>query len=99
MRELWKGDAVTHRGEHYQTRRPRLYTRSDSPVPLYISALAPNSARTAGRYGDGLITVGGEALDHYRAMLENFAAGAREAGKNPDALPRIVRAGRGFHRR
>jgi len=90
IRQLWSGEAVTHRGEYYETRQARLYTRSDGPIPLYISALVANSARIAGKYGDGLITVGGEAPEHYRALLENFAAGAKEAGKNPDAMPRMI---------
>jgi len=63
------------------TRKAKLYTRSEHAVPLYISAMVPNSARVAGKYGDGLITVGGETAETYRQMLENFDAGAKEAAK------------------
>jgi coenzyme F420-dependent glucose-6-phosphate dehydrogenase len=90
IRKLWSGEVVSHRGEYYETRQAKLYTRSVDPIPLYISAMVPNSARIAGNYGDGLITVGGEAPEHYHALLENFAAGAKEAGKNPDTMPRII---------
>jgi coenzyme F420-dependent glucose-6-phosphate dehydrogenase len=55
-----------------------------------ISALVPRSARFAGRYGDGLITVGGESPETYREILKNFAAGATEAGKDPDQMPRMI---------
>ena len=63
------------------TRKAKLYTRSEHAVPLYISAMVPNSARVAGKYGDGSITVGGETAETYRQMLENFDAGAKEAAK------------------
>ena len=58
IRALWSGEAVTHHGAYYETRKAKLYTRSEHAVPLYISAMVPNSARVAGKYGDGLITVG-----------------------------------------
>lgn len=90
IRKLWSGEPVTHRGEYYEMRQAKLYTRSDDPIPLYISAMVPNSACIAGKYGDGLITVGGETPEHYHALLENFAAGAKEAGKNPDTMPRMI---------
>ena len=90
IRALWSGEVVTHHGAYYETRRAKLYTRSEHAVPLYISAMVPNSARVAGKYGDGLITVGGETAETYRQMLENFDAGAKEAGKDPDKMPRMI---------
>jgi alkanesulfonate monooxygenase SsuD/methylene tetrahydromethanopterin reductase-like flavin-dependent oxidoreductase (luciferase family) len=49
--------------------------------------MVPNSARFAGKNGDGLITVGGEEPETYREIFANFEAGAREAWKRsqPDA--------------
>lgn len=96
IRALWKGEPVTHRGAYYQTRKAKLYTRSDEPLPLYVSAMVPNSARFAGIYGDGLITVGGESPETYHQILENFAAGAKTAGKDPNRLPRIIELGVDF---
>lgn len=93
IRALWKGDEVTHRGQYYQTRRAKLYSRPSSPIPIYVSSLVPQSAQTAGRYGDGLITVAGEEPEVYREMLEQFAAGAREAGKDPSTMPRMIEVG------
>jgi coenzyme F420-dependent glucose-6-phosphate dehydrogenase len=90
IRALWSGEVVTHHGAYYETRKAKLYTRSEHAVPLYISAMVPNSARVAGKYGDGLITVGGETAETYRQMLENFDAGAKEAGKDPDKMPRMI---------
>jgi coenzyme F420-dependent glucose-6-phosphate dehydrogenase len=90
MRALWTGEKVSHKGVYYQTRQAKLYTRPDEPIPLYISTMVPNSAHFAGKYGDGLITVGGEAHETYHQIFENFAAGAREAGKDPSQMPRMV---------
>jgi len=93
IRALWTGDKVSHRGTHYQTRQAKLYTRPRDPIPLYISTMVPNSARFAGIYGDGLITVGGEERETYREIFANFEAGAQEAGKDPSRMPRMIELG------
>jgi coenzyme F420-dependent glucose-6-phosphate dehydrogenase len=90
IRALWTGDKVTHRGGYYQTRQAKLYTRPREPIPLYISTMVPNSAGFAGKYGDGLITVGGEEPETYRKIFENFEAGAKDAGKDPSPMPRMI---------
>jgi coenzyme F420-dependent glucose-6-phosphate dehydrogenase len=90
MRKLWSGDKVTHRGIHYQTRQAKLYTRPDKRIPIYIAAMVANSARFAGRYGDALITVGGEDPETYNKIFENFASGALETGNDASRMPRMV---------
>jgi coenzyme F420-dependent glucose-6-phosphate dehydrogenase len=90
IRKLWSGEEVTHRGTYYQTRKAKLYTRPGSVIPIYISAMVPNSAGFAGKYGDGLITVGGEEAETYRRMFANFDYAAEEAGKYGAELPRMV---------
>jgi coenzyme F420-dependent glucose-6-phosphate dehydrogenase len=93
IRALWTGDKITHRGIYYQTRQAKLYTRPRDPIPLYVSTMVPNSANFAGKYGDGLITVGGEGPETYRDIFANFEAGAREAGKDPSRMPRMIELG------
>jgi len=90
IRALWKGDPVSYSGTYYKTRKAKLYTRAETSPPIFISALVPSSARFAGRYGDGLITVGGESPETYHEIMKKFASGATEAGKDPDALPRMI---------
>lgn len=90
IRVLWTGEKITHKGVYYQTRQAKLYTPPREPIPLYVSTMAPNSSRFAGKHGDGLITVGGETPETYGAMFENFGAGATETGKNPTDMPRMV---------
>ena len=90
IRALWTGEKVTHRGVYYQTRQAKLYTRPSEAIPLYISTMVPNSARFAGKYGDGFITVGAEEPETYRGIFENFNAGAKEACKDPGQMPRMI---------
>jgi alkanesulfonate monooxygenase SsuD/methylene tetrahydromethanopterin reductase-like flavin-dependent oxidoreductase (luciferase family) len=66
------GEKTTHRGFYYQTR----------------STMVPNSARFAGEYGHGLITVGGEVPETYREIFANFER-ERETGKD-QPMPRMI---------
>jgi coenzyme F420-dependent glucose-6-phosphate dehydrogenase len=90
IRALWSGEKITHKGTYYQTRKAKLYTLPSDVIPIYISTLVPNSAHFAGKYGDGLITVGGEATETYNGIFDNFIAGAKEAGKDPSRTPRMI---------
>ena len=90
IRQLWTGDEITFNGMYYNTQKARLYTPPVSDIPLYVSSLVPESAGFAGIYGDGLITVGGNKPEHYEQMLENFEVGAREVGKDPSSMPRLI---------
>ena len=93
IRALWSGEKITHKGVYYQTRQAKLYTLPKQPIPLYVSTMVPNSARFAGKYGDGLVTVGGEEPETYREIFANFDAGVREAGKDPKRTPRMIEIG------
>jgi G6PDH family F420-dependent oxidoreductase len=56
IRELWKGDFVTHHGTHYTVENARIYTRPETPPPVYVSGFGPKAAELAGRIGDGYIS-------------------------------------------
>jgi coenzyme F420-dependent glucose-6-phosphate dehydrogenase len=56
IRELWKGEAVTHKGEHYLVQEAQIYTLPDKPPEIYVAAGKPNAAQLAGRSGDGLVS-------------------------------------------
>jgi coenzyme F420-dependent glucose-6-phosphate dehydrogenase len=90
IRTLLSGEEVTYEGRYYQTRKAKLFTPPASPIPIYISALVPDSATFAGKYGDGLFTVGGKQPDIYKQILKNFSDAAKQAGKDPDKLPKII---------
>jgi G6PDH family F420-dependent oxidoreductase len=61
IRKLFTGEFVDHHGPHYTVENARLYTLPDEPPELYVAAAGPNAAETAGRLGDGLISVAPDA--------------------------------------
>ena len=93
IRALWTGDKISYEGMFYETKQAKLYTLPDEEIPLYVSTLVPESAHFAGKYGDGLMTVGGQEPEVYRQIIENFEAGAREAGKDPAKMPKLIELG------
>jgi G6PDH family F420-dependent oxidoreductase len=83
--KLFTGKVVKHDGEYFTLESARLYTRPEEPVPVYVATAGPVNAKRAGRYADGIITVG--AADEKISMLwDRFREGAREAGKDPEAM-------------
>jgi coenzyme F420-dependent glucose-6-phosphate dehydrogenase len=71
MRELWRGDLVTHRGLHYTVDRARLYTVPEEPPPIAVAAGGPDAAELAGRIGDAFVST---------APDEELVQAFREAG-------------------
>lgn len=61
IRRLWEGGVVTHRGEHFQVDRARVYTLPERPPPILVAAAGPGSTDLAARIGDGLISVAPDA--------------------------------------
>ncbi len=90
IRQLWTGEEVTFDGDFYRTRKARLFTLPKGGIPLYISSLVPASSEFAGEFGDGLITTGGREASHYREMFKAFETAARQAGKDPAKMPRLI---------
>ena len=90
IQTLWTGEEVSFRGTYYQTNKARLYSPPAKPIPIYMSALVPQSAHFAGKYSDGLFTVGGKQPEVYRQLLQNFEQGAREGGKDPATMPKLI---------
>lgn len=73
MRRLWAGEEVTHRGS-ITVEQARLYTRPHRPPPVYAAAMSEATARWAGGWADGLITV---SLPHgrLRSLVDAFREG------------------------
>jgi G6PDH family F420-dependent oxidoreductase len=61
VRELWAGDDVTHRGEHYTVENARLYDPPPGRVPIVVSAFGPKATELAAEMGDGLWVTGAAA--------------------------------------
>ena len=83
------GKDVKHQGTFYRMETTRLWTMPEVAPPIYVATAGPVAARRAGREVDGLITVGAPA-EKIAHLFSRFEQGAREAGKNPDTMPRIL---------
>jgi coenzyme F420-dependent glucose-6-phosphate dehydrogenase len=89
MRKLFSGKDVKHKGEYYRMETLKLWTMPEKPPPIYVATAGPYTAERTGRFCDGIITVG--ATDEkIESVFDKFAAGAREAGKDPESMPRIL---------
>jgi len=87
--KLFSGNVVRHRGEHFRLESARLYTRPAEPVPIYVATAGPINAKKTGKFADGMITVG--AADEKIGLLwDRFAEGAREAGREPAGMPKLL---------
>ncbi|HYM96911.1 MAG TPA: TIGR03557 family F420-dependent LLM class oxidoreductase [Candidatus Sulfotelmatobacter sp.] len=89
IRKLFTGEDVRHRGTHYRMETVRLWTLPEQPPPIYVATAGPVTAEKAGRLCDGLITVGAPE-PKIETVMARFEKGAREAGKDPASMPRIL---------
>jgi coenzyme F420-dependent glucose-6-phosphate dehydrogenase len=91
LRKLWTEDRVTFDGQYYKTRGATIYDKPPGGVPILIAAGGPQMAKYAGRAGDGFICTSGKGAELYRdQLLPAFAEGAREAGKDPTQLEKMI---------
>ena len=89
IRQLFSGKVVKYRGEHVRLESAKLYTLPDTPPPIYIATSGPVMSERTGRTADGIITVGA-ADEKIHNLMARFEKGAREAGKDPSKMARII---------
>jgi G6PDH family F420-dependent oxidoreductase len=104
MRELWKGDYVTHRGKHYTVEDCRIFDVPDDGVDVGVAAAQSNAAEIAGKIGDALISTapkkelvdrfeaaGGKAKPKYGMLHVCWAKSKDDAKKTAfDVWPNIL---------
>jgi coenzyme F420-dependent glucose-6-phosphate dehydrogenase len=90
IRRLWSEERVDFDGRFYRTEKATVYDRPDEPVPIYVAASGPLAARLAGRVGDGFICTSGKGPGLYARLLAALAEGAERAGRDPDAIRRMI---------
>ena len=97
LEALWTQDPVEFAGEFYTVprshRRPPPVQRPHPPV-LLGGAAAP-ALRRAGRLAQGWISSSRQDLTRIGACVETVRDGAREAGRDPEAVRILVRGGGG----
>ena len=89
IQKLFTGQVVRHRGPHFTMESAKLYTRSEDKIPIYVATAGPVNAKRTGRLADGMITVGA-ADEKIGNLWQKFEDGAREAGKDPSGMPKIL---------
>ena len=82
IRALWTGETVNFTGRHFAVKNARLYDLPSTPVPIYIAAEGPKSARLAGEHGDGLITDSKSAV--MPEIRQAFEDGSPVGGQRPE---------------
>ena len=80
---LWDGETVTMDGGWFRLKEAKLWTRARTRPKLYVSAFGPQAAEVAGRYGDGLWTLGDpeSAPAVIAAYREACARNGKEVGE------------------
>ncbi len=89
IKRLFTGKMARHYGQYFKVEDAKLWTLPQTPPPIYIATSGPVNSERTGRIADGIITVG--AADEKIAMLlGRFEKGAREAGKDPAKMKKII---------
>ena len=93
LEALWTQDPVEFAGEFYQVPRSHTGLR---PVqrphpPVLLGGAAPAALRRAGRLAQGWISSGRQDLDRIGTPVELVREGARQAGRDPQAVRVVVR--------
>lgn len=94
LHALWTQDPVEFAGDFYTV--PRSHT-GPPPVqrphpPVLLGGSAAAALRRAGRLAEGWISGSRQDLGRIAASVEQVRQGAREAGRDPDAVRILVRA-------
>ena len=87
LRATWSSEVASYAGEHFSFTGIRSHPKPvQASVPILVGGHAKAAARRAGRLGDGFFPLGlaGDLLDE---RLEQVAAAARDAGRDPAAVP------------
>jgi G6PDH family F420-dependent oxidoreductase len=88
IRDLFTGKLVSHRGRHYTVETARLYSRPQTPPPIYMSGFGAKSIDLAARVADGYMCVEPNA-DFVRRYRDAGGKGPAQGGMKvcwgPDA--------------
>ena len=83
------GKDMKHDGEFFKLETTRLWTMPEKAPPILVATAGPINAKKTGEFADGIITVGAP-LEKIEGLFAKFAEGAKEAGKDPESMPRVL---------
>jgi coenzyme F420-dependent glucose-6-phosphate dehydrogenase len=89
IQKLFSGKDVKHSGRFFTLETSRLWTMPEVAPPIFVATSGPITAKRAGRSVDGIITPGA-TVDKIAGLLAKFDEGAKEAGKDPSTMPKIL---------
>jgi coenzyme F420-dependent glucose-6-phosphate dehydrogenase len=87
--KLFSGKDVKHEGRFFKMETGRIWTMPQKAPPIYVATAGPVTAKRTGQLADGIITVGAPEAK-LETVFDKFAEGAREAGKDPTRMPKIL---------
>ena len=90
IKKLWTEDWVNFKGAYYWIKDSKLYTKPREPIPLYIAALGPDSARLAGEEGNGFVTNELDVQVIKNKLFPALEKGTRNSGKDYDSIEKIL---------
>lgn len=80
IRELLTTGTAAYHG------KPARLTWTRAKIPIYLAASGPKTLRLAGQIADGVVIRTGLLPEIVRDSIDQIRAGAREAGRDPDAI-------------
>src|SRR6195952_2369813 len=83
------GKDVKFSGSYYKMESTRLWTMPAVAPEIFVATAGPVTAKRAGKFADGLITVGAP-LEKISGLFDKFDQGAREVGKDPARMPKVL---------
>jgi coenzyme F420-dependent glucose-6-phosphate dehydrogenase len=89
IQKLFTGKDVKHSGRFFTLETTRLWTLPATPPPIYVATAGPITAKRTGKTVDGIITPGA-TVEKIAGLFAKFDEGAREAGKDPATMPKIL---------
>ncbi len=84
-----EGKDIKHQGEFFTMETTRIWTMPEQAPPILVATAGPINAKKTGKFADGIITVGAP-LEKISGLFDRFAHGAREVGKDPDVMPKVL---------
>jgi alkanesulfonate monooxygenase SsuD/methylene tetrahydromethanopterin reductase-like flavin-dependent oxidoreductase (luciferase family) len=92
LRGLWANDRFTFKGKVYQVENaPGQPHPVQNPIPIWVGARMPVSLKLTGEIADGFIKNGGwGTVDEVRELNQGIDAAAKKAGREPNAIRRIL---------
>ena len=86
LRCLWREEEPCFEGRYARFDRAKSYPKPhQGTIPIHVGGHTRAAARRAGRLGDGFFP--GRATDeHLAQLLDEMRAGAKDAGRDPDAI-------------